>query len=159
MYGKHCRLVVRVAVGLVGNVGRVRVFYKCNPTGKCARLSLSRSLSLSLCVSRVCVCVCVCVWTRMTGRKSAMRRWMNGTIFMFPNRVKKKLKNGINSWRSMLILWRCATHWSMYGKHCIHLFPSSLIYQSHWKTHFLTSFFGLSQHPPHPRILKLHNGA
>ena len=31
------------------------------------------------------------------------------------NKVKR---SGINLWRSVLILWRCAAHWSMHGKHC-----------------------------------------
>ena len=36
-----------------------------------------------------------------------------------PNKVVGLPKSdGINLWRSMLIVWRCATQWSMYGKHC-----------------------------------------
>ena len=54
------------------------------------------------------------VWTTMSGRKSAMRRWENGPIFIFKNNEKR---SRINLWRSVLILWCCATHWSMYGKH------------------------------------------
>ena len=63
----------------------------------------------------VCALVSVHVWMRMTGRKSAMRRWMNWTIFRFQNCVKKTTKK-----QSICGAWCSsygAAHWSMYGKH------------------------------------------
>ena len=36
--------------------------------------------------------------------------------FIIEKSLKRK-KNRINLWRPVLILWHCATHWSMYGKH------------------------------------------
>ena len=41
---------------------------------------------------------------------------MNGTMIKIKNRKKKRKKEAESIWRSVLILWRCATHSSMYGK-------------------------------------------
>ena len=75
------------------------------------------SMHACLCVR---ACLCVCVWGRMTGRKSATRRWMNGTIFIFKNRLK--IKKQYQFVALSVDLWRCATHCSTYGRHCSPMF-------------------------------------
>ena len=68
---------------------------------------------------RACLCVCVFVCVCLCERECQGGRvlWGNEWTERYFYLIIVKKRSGINLWRSVLILWHCATRWSMYGKH------------------------------------------
>ena len=111
-------------LGWLETSGECGSFISVTPLAS-VRFSRSRSL---------CACVCVCEREWQGERVLCGDEWKEQ--YLFPNRVE--IKTGVNSWHSMLILWRCVTHWSMYGKHWAAIFlihhhsSAMLLYISVW---------------------------